>query len=180
MGTSEDTRTIGWLERYGGRLTALVNLSVVLLCVSATAVVTFRWLGIPRSAAPAQAVHNLGRGWTAQFPQNERTVLFALSSQCGNCAKEAAVYREIEKTYESRSDVGFVYLMPDIAESGRQFLALNQLSGVGYFAQDPGRFGMGIPAVAIVDRGGTLRFLANGPLDSARRERIDLTLSKKE
>jgi hypothetical protein len=175
----EDTRS-GWLQRYGGRFTVLANLSVVLLCLSATAVVTLRWLGVPRAKASALAVGTLGRGLAAQFPHNHRTVLIALSSECGVCVREASLYREIERSYASRSEVGFVYLMPDIAERGRQFLSATSLTGVGYFAQDPGRFGMSVPAVAIVDRAGTVRFLANGPLDPARRKSIDLTLNKKE
>jgi hypothetical protein len=82
--------------------------------------------------------------------------------------------------YSSRPELGFVYLMPDIAEVGQKFLARNGLAGASYFALDPRRLGMDVPAVAVVDSQGTVRFLAKGALDAARKRDLAVTLSKPE
>ena len=169
-----------WLERHGARLSALANLCVLVACLSAVSIVAVRWLAKPSPAKIAQTAAALGRSVAAQFPHNNRTVLFTISAQCGVCARETPVYRELESNYSSRSGVGFVYLMPDIAEVGRKFLVDSRLTGIGYFAQEPGKFGMGVPTVAIIDRRGQVRFLVNGALDPTQRKQFDLALTEAE
>jgi hypothetical protein len=170
----------GWLERHGGRLSSLSNLCVVVLCLLACAIVAQRWFRRPALPADFQGVSAFGRSIAGQFPHNERTVLLAISAQCDVCAREAALYRSIEMANLSHPGLGFVYLMPDIAEVGQKFLARNGLTGAGYFSLDPRSFGMDVPAVAVVDRQGAVRFLAKGALDSARRKDLESTLAKSE
>ncbi|HYL76419.1 MAG TPA: hypothetical protein VEU96_19560 [Bryobacteraceae bacterium] len=177
---NEATSKNTWLERHGASLNALANLCVLLLCLVAAVIVAVRWVSKPSPAKVAQSVGALGRSVAAQFPHNNRTVLFAVSAECGVCARETPLFRELESNYASRTGVGFVYLMPDIAEVGRRFLVDSRLTGLGYFAQEPAKFGMGVPAVAIIDRRGQVRFLVNGALDPTQRKRFDLALTEAE
>jgi hypothetical protein len=180
MKLNEAVANGGWLERHGGRLSALSNLCVVVLCLVACAVFTLRWSEKQGSSSDPQGMGALGRSIATQFPHNERTVLLAISAQCRICATEAALYRSIETKYRSRSELGFVYLMPDIAEAGQKFLSSNGLSGASYFSLDPRRLGMDVPAVAVVDRQGIVRFLAKGALGAARKTDLERMLSKSE
>lgn len=117
------------MKKLRRRVELLSNIAIILGVILLGGIVVKRYAFVeapmPASPPSAEAIKEGTRLAVADIDRgkSEKTLILALSTTCHFCAESTPFYQKLVGQKESRSDIGFVAVMPQPTDEARHYLS---------------------------------------------------------